>query len=200
MGKPHLLLASASPRRLGLLRAIGVPIHRVEPPDIDESVRAGELPEDYALRLAREKAHAVGRAGEVVLAADTVVHADGQIFGKPADDGDARRILHSLSGRWHGVTTGWCVRPVSDTAGAMQSGVVTAKVRFRDLSPAMIAAYIRTGEGTDKAGGYGVQGLGAALVAEVSGSASTVVGLPLDAVLAALADAAIEPCSTEDSP
>jgi len=98
------------------------------------------------------------------------------------------------------VTTGWCVRPVSGRGSSVSSGVVTAKVRFRDLSPAMITAYIQTGEGTDKAGGYGVQGLGAALVAEVSGSASTVVGLPLDAVLAALADAGIEPCSTEDLP
>jgi len=192
MDGPVLVLASASPRRRGLLSALGVVIGRVQPADIDESVHPGEEPVMYARRLACEKAAAVGQSGEVVLAADTVVHADGTVYGKPRDDAHAREILAGLSGRWHGVTTGWCVRVVGTGDDGAQSGTVTARVRFRDLTPAMVAAYVRTGEGRDKAGSYGVQGLGAALVAEVQGSTSTVVGLPLDAVLAALAEVGIE--------
>ena len=199
MGAPSLVLASASPRRRGLLTAVGVPLARIEPADIDESVQPGEAPVAYAERLAREKAAAIGGAGEVILAADTVVHADGEIFGKPTDDVDAARILQGLSGRWHGVTTGWCVRPVDAGPDAVVMGSVTAQVRFRSLTPPMVAAYVRTGEGRDKAGGYGVQGLGAALVAEVRGSTSTVVGLPLDAVLDALARVGIAPLAQETS-
>jgi septum formation protein len=190
---PRLILASASPRRRGLLRAIGVHVHAVTPADIAEVPEEGEAPVAYAHRLARQKAaHVAAQAGAdmVVLAADTVVHFDGRIFEKPVDDPDAARILHELSGREHGVTTGWCVARVGHAA---VSGTVTAKVRFRSLSPAMVAAYVATGEGRDKAGAYGVQGLGAALVGEVTGSTSTVVGLPMDAVLTALADVGVHP-------
>lgn len=200
MSAPRLILASASPRRRGLLRAVGVPVDAVIPADIPEVPAVGEAPVDYARRLARQKAAHVAHGAEpgaVVLAADTVVHVDGRIFEKPVDDADAVRILRALSGREHGVTTGWCVGRVGQ---ASVDGTVTARVRFRPLSPAMIAAYVATGEGRDKAGAYGVQGLGAALVAEVSGSTSTVVGLPMDAVLAALADAGIHPVSPLESP
>jgi len=197
MSTPSLVLASASPRRRGLLTAIGIPIARVSPADIDESVVEGEAPAAYAVRLAREKAAALAAPGDVVLAADTVVHFEGRVFGKPVDDTDAEATLLGLADRWHAVTTGWCVRAGD---GTERSGAVTAQVRFRSLTPAMVRAYIATGEGRDKAGGYGVQGLGAALVAEVRGSTSTVVGLPLDAVLAALARVGIEPVVVEDQP
>jgi septum formation protein len=198
MSCPPLVLASASPRRRGLLSAVGIRIARVEPADIDEAVQPGELPVDYAARLAEEKAAAVFSPGVVVLAADTVVHADGTVFGKPEDDTDARRILLALSGRWHDVTTGWCVH--GPRAGQRAAGVVTARVCFRPLTPAMVDAYIRTGEGRDKAGGYGVQGLGAALVSEVRGSTSTVVGLPMGAVLEALSAVGIAPELLEENP
>lgn len=193
MSAPRLILASASPRRRGLLRAIGVPVAAVTPAHIPEVPEPGEAPVAYAQRLARDKAAHVARLstpGDVVLAADTVVHFDGRIFEKPVDDVDAERILAELSGREHGVTTGWCVAQVG---GVSVDGTVTARVRFRTLTPAMVAAYVSTGEGRDKAGAYGVQGLGAALVAEVSGSTSTVVGLPMDAVLAALSEVGIAP-------
>ncbi len=193
---PPLVLASASPRRRGLLSAVGMSIARVTPADIDESVREGEAPIAYAARLAREKADAVWSEGAVVLAADTVVHFDGRVFGKPVDDADACAILRQLSGRWHAVTTGYCVLGPDRTA--VDHGTVTARVRFRVLTEPMLRAYVQTGEGRDKAGAYGVQGLGAALVAEVAGSASTVVGLPMEPVLAALAHVGIEPGSAEE--
>lgn len=194
---PSLVLASASPRRRGLLSAVGIPIARVQPAHIDESVREAEAPVAYALRLALEKAGAVAAPGCVVLAADTVVHLDGRVFGKPTDDADACAILRQLSGRWHSVTTSYCVLAPDTTP--IDHGTVTARVRFRALSEPMIQAYVATGEGCDKAGGYGVQGLGAALVAEVTGSASTVVGLPMDEVLAALAQAGIEPLPPKEA-
>jgi septum formation protein len=194
---PPLVLASASPRRRGLLTALGVAIDRVQPAHIDESVQPGEAPLTYAARLAREKADVVGSPGEVVLAADTVVHFEGRIFGKPVDHDDARAILRSLSGRWHSVTTGYCV--LGPDRVPVDHGVVTARVRFRTLTEPMIEAYVQTGEGRDKAGGYGVQGLGAALVVEVDGSASTVVGLPMGAVLPALARVGVEPRRQKDA-
>lgn len=200
MPSPPLVLASASPRRRGLLRAIGVPVAAVRPADLDETPHPAEAPVVYAARLAREKAAAVAASGTVVLAADTVVHRDDRVFGKPTDDVDAARILAELSGGWHSVTTGWCVHARVGEGAQVQHGTVSARVRFRDLSPAMVAAYIATGEGSDKAGGYGVQGLGAALVAEVAGSTSTVVGLPMGVVLEALAAVGIHPVHPSEAP
>ncbi len=189
MVAPPLVLASASPRRRGLLAAIGIPVASVRPANVPEVPAPGEAAQAYALRLAVEKAAAVATPDVVVLAADTVVHRDAVLFEKPVDDADAMRILTGLSGGWHGVSTAFCVQHGTH----QETGVVTALVRFRELTPAMMAAYIATGEGRDKAGAYGVQGLGAALVAEVKGSTSTVVGLPLDEVLAALARMGIVP-------
>lgn len=187
-----LVLASASPRRRMLLSTLGVPIHDVRPAGIDESVRPHEAPTAYAERMAAEKAAAVPATAddEVVLAADTVVHLDGVVFGKPADRAEAVETLSRLSGRVHAVTTGWCVRGPGD---ALDAGAVTSHVRFRDLSPAEVAAYAATGEGDDKAGGYGIQGRGAALVASVDGDHANVVGLPVGAVLVALARRGIVP-------
>jgi septum formation protein len=200
-----LVLASASPRRRDLLSAVGVIVSAVRPADILEKCGLSERPIPFATRLAAEKARAVPlHPTEVILAADTVVHLDDRVYGKPTDDADARRTLAALAGREHSVTTGWCVRgPGVDPRGSSPArggpppaetlGAVTSRVRFRPLSPAEIHAYVATGEGRDKAGGYGIQGLGAALVAEVQGDHSNVVGLPLGAVLAALAPWGITP-------
>ncbi|MDG1478961.1 MAG: Maf family protein [Myxococcota bacterium] len=177
-----LILASGSPRRRMLLTTCGIPL-TVSPADIPEIRQPGEPPVDFARRLAGEKASAVGGSAAWVLAADTVVHTETDIFGKPADDADAARILRALSGRWHSVTTGWCLRQ-----GRQQAlHHATTRVRFRTLSEVEIAGYIATGEGRDKAGSYGIQGIGAVLVAELEGSYTNVVGLPLEAVLSALA-------------
>jgi septum formation protein len=184
-----LVLASASPRRRMLLGAIGIVPHDIRPADIDERPVPGEPALAHVRRLAAEKASAVDRAAdEVVLAADTIVHLGDRVFGKPADAEDAAATLAALAGRAHSVTTAWCLHGPNPAAGA-----VTSTVHFRALQPAEIAAYVATGEGTDKAGGYGIQGLGAALVAHVDGDHSNVVGLPLAPVLAALRAAGIAP-------
>lgn len=182
--RPRLLLASASPRRLSLLRAVGVPVDDVLAANVDESVRPGEAPRAYAARVAAAKAGAAARPGWLCLGADTVVHMDGRVYGKPDDDRHARELLAGLAGGWHAVTTAWHL--IGPDGGAT-GGEVTAQVRFRPLGPSALAAYVATGEGRDKAGGYAIQGVGAALVAELSGDLSAVVGLPLDPVLDALA-------------
>jgi len=184
-----LVLASASPRRRMLLGAVGITPAAIRPADIDERALPGESARAHVRRLAHEKADATPRApDELVLAADTIVHLGDRIFGKPADAEDAARTLAALSGRAHSVTTAWCLRGPKGGHGA-----TTSTVHFRPLGAAEIAAYVSTGEGADKAGGYGIQGLGAALVAHVEGDHSNVVGLPLPCVLAALAAADIHP-------
>lgn len=169
----HLVLASASPRRKMLLEQAGYRL-LVQPADIDETPRDGEDPRRYARRMAEEKAEAI-QADAPVVAADTVVHQAGQIFGKPRDPSDAVDILMQLQGQRHHVSTGWCVR----WRGELHSGVVTTGVQFRALRESQVRAYVATGEPMDKAGGYGIQGLGGALVVRIEGSYSNVVGLPL---------------------
>lgn len=166
-----------------LLETIGIPIARVVRVEIPERIRAGEEPVAYAVRLARDKARAVplDEADTWVLAADTVVHVDGVVFEKPRDARDAVRILRQLSGRWHEVTTAWCLRGARTIEGHR-----TSRVRFRELGAAEIANYVATGEGADKAGAYGIQGRGGALVDEVQGSYSAVIGLPMAEVVGAL--------------
>jgi septum formation protein len=189
---PSLLLASASPRRRALLEAAGFEV-RVQPADVEEARRADEHPVHLALRLAQVKAEAVAaRTGDdpPVLAADTVVHtqrlgvdsAGAEVYEKPLDEADAARILTALADRWHVVTTGFCLL----WRGQRLLEHVSTRVRFRALSAEEIARYVATGEPLDKAGAYGIQGLGAALVARVEGSYTNVVGLPVEAVLAAL--------------
>jgi septum formation protein len=153
----------------------------VRPSNVDETHRPGEPPVDYATRLARTKAGAAGGDG-VVVAADTVVHLDGAVFGKPEDRAHGAKILASLSGRWHAVTTGVCVR----RGEVERAFAVTTRVRFRALTDAEIAAYLETGEADDKAGAYGIQGRAGAFVAEVAGSWTNVMGLPVEETLAAL--------------
>ncbi len=154
----------------------------MRPADVDETPRAGEEPPALARRLAGDKARAVatGADGAWVLGADTVVDVDGMTFGKPADDLDAGRMLRALAGRTHLVHTGVAV---SRPEGALVTDVVTTSVTFAELSDEVIAWYVASGEPADKAGAYGLQGIGAALVERIDGSVSNVLGLPLTTVL-----------------
>jgi septum formation protein len=147
------------------------------PADIDETPIDGEQPGDYVVRLAREKALAVGRLlpEGIVLGSDTSVVSDGRILGKPASPEDAAGTLALLSARTHQVMTGVAV--VVD--GYAEVRLVVTEVKFRELRPDEIAAYVRTGEPMDKAGSYGIQGLGGIFVESLQGSYSSVVGLPL---------------------
>jgi septum formation protein len=177
-----VVLASASPRRRALLAAAGVEVE-VRPADLDETHDPAVHPVDHALDLARRKAAAAADPDGIVLAADTVVHRDGVLFDKPRSRDDARRHLEVLSGGWHVVTTGVCVVRGADR----HELAVHTEVRFRALAADEIERYLATGEADDKAGAYGIQGHGGALVAELRGSYTNVVGLPLEEVLAALA-------------
>lgn len=174
-----LVLASASPRRRQLLASAGVAFE-VRPADLDEAVLAGEAPRAYARRVAVDKARAV--PGDPVLAADTVVDLEGRVLGKPAHAAEARAILAALSGRTHRVHTAVALR----RGERVHARVCTTAVTFRRLSADEIAAYVQTGEPFDKAGGYGIQGHGGALVDRVRGSYTNVIGLPLRETLALL--------------
>lgn len=176
-----IYLASRSPRRQELLAQIGVKFEVVET-DVDESVADGESPRAYVERLARAKAEAGWRRVErdnlpraPVLGADTTVAVDGRILGKPADGLEAAEMLAALSGRLHEVLTAVAVKHDS----RLESAVSVSEVRFKTLSKEEIARYIGTGECEDKAGAYGIQGHAARFVAELRGSFSGVVGLPL---------------------
>ena len=173
---PLLTLASVSPRRRELLGQIGV-THRVSAADIDETVRPGEAPADYVVRMACAKARTVRERGSElpVLAADTIVVIDGLILGKPRDRADALAMLGRLSGRTHQVLTAVALA----TAGAVAFRVSASEVRMRSVSPAECAAYWESGESRDKAGGYAIQGRGALFIEHLSGSFSAVMGLPL---------------------
>ena len=178
MTGPSLVLASASPRRLELLRQVGLMPDCIDPADIDETPRQGELPPAHAMRLAEEKAKAVvpRHPGAYVLAADTVVACGRRILPKTEDEASARSCLELLSGRRHRVH-GAVVLMSPD--GRLVSRRVESQVAFKRLSQAEIGAYLRTGEWQGKAGGYAIQGRAATLIRWVSGSYSNVVGLPL---------------------
>ncbi len=175
---PRFVLASASPRRLDLLRGIGLDPDAVDPADPDETPRAGESPRALAARLARDKAHAVAsrHAGALVLGADTVVACGRRVLPKAADADTARRTLELLSGRRHTVFGGVCV---VDAEGRDHYRLVATRVRFRRLDRDDIDAYLASGEWRDKAGCYAIQGRAAAFVPWINGSYSNVVGLPL---------------------
>ena len=175
---PLLVLASASPRRLDLLRQIGIEPDRIDPADIDEIAQPGELPPSHAMRLAEEKARVVmpRHPGAFILAADTVVACGRRILPKPADPATARSCLELLSGRRHRVHSGIAV---IDPDERLTLRRVDSHVAFKRLSEAEITAYLCSGEWRGKAGGYAIQGRAAALIRWVSGSYSNVVGLPL---------------------
>jgi septum formation protein len=176
--KIPLVLASASPRRLDLLRQIGLEPDRVEPAHIDESPKPDETPRRLALRLACEKADAVAmRApGCFVLAADTVVTVGRRVLPKAEEENQARKCLTLLSGRAHRVMTGVAVIAPD---GRRASRLSESRLHFKRLSDKEIDRYLATGEWSGKAGGYGVQGAAGAFVMSLQGSYSGVVGLPL---------------------
>ena len=178
-----IVLASQSPRRRQLLELVGIG-HEVKPADIDESVRAGELPEQYAERVAREKVELVAdSAGEaLVIGADTIVVIDNMILGKPRDIEDAARMLRMLSGRSHTVMTAVAAR----LNGTTVSGVEIVDVSFLPLDDETISRYIATGEPMDKAGAYGIQGYGATIVRRIDGDYFAVMGLSLVRLVAIL--------------
>jgi nucleoside triphosphate pyrophosphatase len=178
MTGPRLVLASASQRRLDLLRQIGIVPDLVDPADIDETPLRDELPPSYAERLAREKVLRVAsrHAAAYVLAADTVVACGRRILPKPGDAATARRCLELLSGRRHRVHSGLAL---VGPDGRMALRRVDSRVGFKRLSAEEVAAYLASGEWHEKAGGYAIQGRAAALIRFVSGSYSNVVGLPL---------------------
>lgn len=184
-----LILASGSPRRRELLECSAVPLLAVEPANIPEVRSPSEEPVAYCQRLAREKASVSVRKGNWVLAADTIVVDGTDIFEKPSDAVDAFQMLrHIANAGWHDVVSAWALRYVAldGEKEIWVEGYSTSNVRFRPLLDAEIQAYIDTGEPFDKAGGYGIQGKGAALVQDIKGSYSNIVGLPLAEVLDAL--------------
>lgn len=172
----RLILASASPRRLELLARLGVTPDAVIPAEIDEAPRKAEIPDQYALRMAREKSAAVAEPGSLILAADTVVAAGRRILPKTENEDEARAALTLLSGRRHRVHSAVAV---TDSQGRTRTRVSTSLVAFKRLSAEEIAAYLASGEWRGKAGGYAIQGRAEALVPMLSGSHSGVMGLPL---------------------
>jgi len=177
-GEP-LILASASPRRRALLQMLGLRYDCVVPQVSEDGPHLSHSPAERVEHLARLKAAWVPRErpAYAVLAADTVVWQDGEILGKPVDESEARRFLLRLSGRWHDVYTGICLRRLSDERTV--AGHERSRVRFGSLSEQDIRDYIATGEPMDKAGAYGIQGYGGLLVERIEGCYFNVMGLPL---------------------
>jgi len=195
----RLILASASPRRAELLRAAGFDFE-IRAVNLDERVRAGELPQEYVRRLAEQKSAAaldmagrgrrVAQAEEhgvdkiIVIGADTAVVVDGDILGKPGDAAEATSMLRRLSGRQHEVVTGVSLRGGPRAVIAVEATVVS----FADLEDQEVDWYIRSGEWRDKAGAYAIQGLAGRFVNGIAGSYSNVVGLPVAVVYKLLKD------------
>jgi len=196
-----LILASASPRRRQLISVFGLPVI-VRPPSVDESVPDHWTPAKTVEELSRRKAEAVLRdlsasrpqapdEVRVVVGSDTVVVLDGKIMGKPADREDARNMLRRLSGRTHEVYTGvTCIR---ESDGRALTKHRMTRVTFRPLSDSLIERYIATGEPMDKAGAYGVQGIGAVLIENLEGDFFSVMGLPVGLLFGMLAELEIHP-------
>lgn len=181
-----LVLASRSPRRRAVLEQLGLRFDVVRPPEgVERPWRETEAPDAYAHELASAKARAVasGHPTELVLAADTIVVLDGHVLGKPQGPAEARAMLGRLAGREHVVHTGLSVVA---PGGAEASGVEATGVVVRPLSKDEIEAYVATGEPLDKAGAYGIQGMGAAMVEAVRGCYFNVMGLPVARLLALL--------------
>ena len=179
---PTLVLASASPRRKQLLEMLGYPV-LVHPHSVPEVPLPRESPVDYSRRLAREKAQGV--PGRLVLGADTIVVQDGEILEKPGDAEEAVRMLLRLQGRAHEVVTSVALH----AGGVMRVATDVTRVTFRPAGEAFLRGYVATGEPMDKAGAYGIQGYGAALVERVEGDFFGVMGLPVRLVLGLLEEA-----------
>ena len=173
-----LVLASSSPRRRSILEGLDLEFE-IDFPGTEENIGPGETPEDLVVRLAALKAADVARRHPegTVLGADTIVTIDGVILGKPSDPADAVRMLRTISGRWHEVLTGLAVVRCSD--GETVRGFERTRVLVRELTGSEIDGYVAGGEPLDKAGSYGIQECGAALVSRVDGCFYNVVGLPV---------------------
>lgn len=178
---PKLILASGSPRRSEILNSVGWDFEKLIP-DVDESEREGEPPEDYVTRLALEKAEAVTGKGvdpeRIVLAADTTVVIHHRIIGKPVDLDDARRMIRMLSGHWHEVLTGVAVMQ----NGGSRVGMQRTRVKFAKMTPEEIDFLVEKGDPLDKAGAYAVQAQAALFIEGIEGDYWNVVGLPVSLV------------------
>ncbi len=186
-----VILASASPRRRQLLGAAGIEFEAIES-GVPERLEPGEPACDYALRMAREKAQTVSSRfpAAIVIGADTIVVCETRILEKPADAHDARRMLAMLSGRTHTVVTAFAL---ARGGNILESSPVESRVTFRELSKAEIDDYVATDEPFDKAGAYGIQGVGGGFISRVEGSRDNVMGLPTERVVAALARCGVKP-------
>ena len=185
-----IILASRSPRRKDILEKLNLSFI-IDPPDIDESPIKKESPINYVQRISAAKADLVAQRNDqkcIVIAADTTVELQGEIFGQPRDLDEARLMIHKLSGKTHAVHTAVSVRCEIRTATAVD----TAQVTMREVSNELLEWYIGTGESIGKAGAYAVQGHGAALVAGVTGELDTVIGLPVRLLTSLLADLGID--------
>ena len=176
---PKLILASGSPRRSEILNSVGWEFEK-SVADIDETEHPGELPEDYVVRLAREKAEVVAAkfSDRIVLGADTTVVIDGLIIGKPVDLDDARRMLRLLSGKWHEVLTGVAVVQNGETRSDLQR----TRVKFSSMSESEVNYLAENGDPFDKAGAYAVQAQAALFIDGIEGDYWNVVGLPISLV------------------
>lgn len=179
------ILASGSPRRKEFLARLGLE-HLVRPASVDETPYPAESPIDFAKRMAITKARQIAalHPDACILAADTVVALDSRIFGKPRDPQEALAMLTALQGRTHEVTTGFAI--VAPPRQIEEVHSATTLVTFAAFAEPILQAYVRSGEPMDKAGAYGIQGIGSFLVQSISGSCSNVVGLPVHAVVQAL--------------
>jgi septum formation protein len=175
---PRLVLASRSPQRRSILEQLGIAFEVIVP-DVEE-VEQGPA-DEVALQNARRKAEVVaaGHPDALILGADTVVCLEATVYGKPETDQEAAAMLRALSGRTHEVVGGLCLIE----AGRPRAGVCRTGVRFRQLSDELIGWYLRSAEWRERAGGYAIQGRGAALVAEIAGDYLNVVGLPVSTLL-----------------
>ncbi|TDO99876.1 Maf family protein [Marinomonas balearica] len=176
-----IILASASPRRKELLGTF-ISSFEIMPADIDETPFEFEAPQEYVVRVAKDKAFSIAnitnnQTGNLIISSDTSVVVDGQILGKPVDEADSKRMLRLLSNRSHEVITSLCV--CDSQLRRVTTDIVVTQVEFRSISDVEIALYWKSGEPKDKAGSYAIQGIGASFVKSMAGSYSAVVGLPL---------------------
>ena len=192
----RIILASASPRRKEILSRTGLRF-RVEESGYDEDLKSAMRPRDLALFLSRQKARSVAdrRRNAIIIAADTFIVFKGKVLGKPHTDAEAMRMLTELNGRVHTVITGYTVMD-TDT-GKEISRYAETKVYFRQLTREEIESYVDSGEPLDKAGGYAIQGLGAALVRKIEGDFYNVVGLPLNMLVESLKKFGVNVCGKE---
>ena len=186
-----IILASRSPRRKDILEKLNFSFV-IDPPDIDESPFENESPIIYVQRISAAKADLVAQRHDqqcIVIAADTTVELNGEIFGQPRDLDEARLMIHKLSSKTHKVHTAISIRYNQEVANSVD----TASVTMREVSSELLEWYIGTGESIGKAGAYAVQGHGAALVTDVTGEIDTVIGLPVGLLLGMLGNLGIDP-------